>query len=310
VVARRYTTNALRKQVGLGTLKLGLVGPTGGSARRTGAFAHLRGRGFTIAWRDAPRIANWSGDDLLFSARVGDSANLWKIHIAGFDSHLTGNPQRLTSGIGLDVYPSLTTDGHLVFASLTNSVNVWTLPADTNRGKVTGQLKRATESIGPNQFASLSADGKLLAYSSVRYNRPHLWIKNLETGREWPVTNSSASEVRPQLSSDGSILAYYSGDQNGNGSVVAVPVRGGVPDQLCRDCVSPYDISPDNNVVLYRKGAVLRAFDLRSRRDRLFLNSKDYRLYQSRFSPDGSWVTFGAAGYAAPDSLSPHFATL
>jgi eukaryotic-like serine/threonine-protein kinase len=265
----------------------------GGSAMPTGAFPYLRKQGFAVGWRDAPRVATWNGDELLFSARVGDSINLWKIHIAGSDSRVTGAPQRLTSGTGLDVYPSLTANGRLVFASLTNSLNVWTLPMDSNGGKVAGQLQRVTETIGPHQNASLSADGKLLAYSSVRYGHPRVWIKDLKSGKESPLTNSSASERAPQLSREGSAVAYLSGDQKANGFVV--PVRGGVADQFCTDCAALYDLSPDNNVVLYRKGTAIRAFDLRSRRDSLFLRSDQYGIFQSKFSPDGHWLTFEAS---------------
>ena len=50
------------------------------------------------------------------------------------------------------------------------------------------------------------------------------------------------------------------------GRVFVVPVRGGMADQFCTDCAALYDFSPDNKVVLYRKGTVIRAFDLWSRR--------------------------------------------
>ena len=278
---------------GLSTSDWWVVPVQGGSATPTGAFRHLRKRGFTLAWREAPRVADWTGDELLFSARVGDSVNLWKIHIADSDSRVTGNPRRLTSGTGLDVYPSLTADGRLLFASLTNSLNVWTLPVDANSGIVVGQSRRVTEAIGPHQYASLSVDGKLLAYSSVRYGHPHVWIKDFESGKESPLTSTGASEHAPQLSSDGSLVTYISGDQKTNGFVVSV--RGGVADQFCTDCASAYDLSPDNKVVLYRKGNVIRAFDLLSRRDRLFSHSDYYGLFQFRFCPDGHWVTFEAA---------------
>jgi eukaryotic-like serine/threonine-protein kinase len=138
----------------------------------------------------------------------------------------------------------------------------------------------------------LSADGKLLAYSSVRYRRPRAWIKNLESGTETPVASSTASAYMGQLSPDGSLLAYGSGDENGTGLVV--PVRGGTADQFCTKCASVYDVSPDNKVVLYRKGATIRAFDLVSRRDSLFMQSANCYTYQHKFSRDGRWVTFEA----------------
>ena len=90
-----------------------------------------------------------------------------------------------------------------------------------------------------------------------------------------------------------SLLVYNSGDDNAKGLVtpvrggagLVVPVRGGTADQFCTDCDTPYDISPDNTVVLYRKGKVIRAFNLASRRDSLFMQRDGYRLYQHKFSP-------------------------
>jgi eukaryotic-like serine/threonine-protein kinase len=260
----------------------------GGPATDTGAFGVLRAKGFTIG-PQAPRIAHWKGNELLFSAQLGDSVNVWKIHIDGSNSRVTGDPQRITSGTGLDAYPSLFADGRLLFATLTSSSDVWILPADTNRAKANGDPRRITETVGPHQFASLSLDGKLLAYSSLRYGRPRAWIKNLDSGAERPVTSGTASENMPQLSPDGSLLAYTSDSENGTGLVV--PVRGGPADQFCTNCTSTYDLSP-NKVVLYRRGDSIRAFNLVSRREALFMHSADFHLYQHKLSLDGHWVTF------------------
>jgi eukaryotic-like serine/threonine-protein kinase len=263
----------------------------GGSAKSTNAAALLRMQGIEFR-RDGPRIADWRGDELLFFARLGDSMNVWKVHIASSNWQVSGAPQRLTSSTGLDAYPSLTADGRLLFASLTNSSDVWILPINANAAKEIGRPRPVTETIGPHQFASLSADGKLLAYSSVRYGHPHAMVKDLESGREAPVTNSTASEGVAQLSADGSLLLYLSVDHNASGLVV--PVRGGAANQFCTDCDSLYDISADNRVVLYRRGNSIRAFDLLTRADTLFMRSDKDQLFQEKFSPDGRWVTFEA----------------
>jgi Tol biopolymer transport system component/DNA-binding winged helix-turn-helix (wHTH) protein len=265
----------------------------GGTAEPTGAFASLEKGGFSVRWPDNPRVASWSGDQLLFSARVGDSVNLWKIDMGGSDWRVTGVPERLTSGTEMDAYPSLTADGRLVFASLTNSLHVWTLPMETDRETVTGPVRRITETIGPHQFGSLSADGKLLTYSSIRYGHAQIQIKDLQSGREWPLTNSAATERRPLLSPDGSLVEFFGGEPPGRGFVA--PVRGGAPSEFCSDCASGYDVSSDNTVVLYRRQHTIRAFNLRSRQDTPLLESVNYGFAQSKFSPDSHWVTFEAA---------------
>lgn len=265
----------------------------GGPATSTGAFALLREKGFsgTDTW-EAPRVASWHSNELLFSARRGDTSNVWRVHIDRSTSRVTGEPQRLTSGTGLDAYPSMTADGRLLFAGLMNSSDVWILPADTNSATAAGKPQRVTETVGPHHFASLSTDGKLLAYSSTRYGHPRAWIRNLESGTATPVASGAASQYVSQLSSDGALLVYSTGGENGAGFVV--PVRGGTPDQFCDRCATVYDLSPDNKVVLYRKGNTIRAFNLISRRESLFMQSAQYRIYQHKFSSDGEWVVFEA----------------
>jgi hypothetical protein len=129
----------------------------GGPAANTGAFATLRANGFRIG-PDAPRIACWKRGELLFTARLGDSVNVWKLHMDGSRFRVTGKPQRITFGANLDAYPSVSVDGRLLFATLTSSSDVWVLPADTNRAQAAGQARRVTETVGPHQFASLSLD--------------------------------------------------------------------------------------------------------------------------------------------------------
>jgi eukaryotic-like serine/threonine-protein kinase len=270
-----------------------LVPIDGGLATSTDAFSLLKAKRFDgTARSDAPRVGVWRGNDLLFSARRGDNTNVWKIHIDTSTSRVSGEPQQLTSSTGLDAYPGLTEDGRLLFAGLVNSSDVWILPVDTNSGKTTGQLKRVTDTVGPHQFASLSTDGKLLAYSSVRYGQPRAWIKNLESGIAKPLSISTSGQCITQLSSDGKLLVYTTCDENGAGFVV--PVQGGHADQVCSNCTTAYDLSPDNKVVLYRKGNAMRAFSLASRRDSLFMQSNKYHVFQHKFSPDGRWITFEA----------------
>jgi len=264
----------------------------GGVATSTGAFSVLWQRGFTHG-PDVPRVASWHGDALLFVARHGDTTNVWRVRIAGVNPRVTGDPERLTSGTSVDAYPSLTRDGRLLFASLTNSTDVWILPSDTNALTPAAPMRRVTETAGTHQFASLSEDGKLLAYSSTAYGRQRVWMKNLESGAERPVTGSAATQGVVQLSPDGSLLAYTTSLGNGSTGFI-VPVRGGTTDQFCSNCGTTYDLSPDNKVVLYRKERAIRAFNLVSRRDSLFMHSAKYGVFQHKFSPDGRWLTFEA----------------
>jgi Tol biopolymer transport system component len=175
---------------------------------------------------------------------------------------------------------------------MTNSIDVWTVPIDANDAAAVGQLKRVSEAVGPHLYPSLSEDGKLLAYSSTRQGHGYVWIKNLESGKESRVVTHTETEGVGQLSPDGSLVTYVNSGSSTGGFVV--PVQGGTTRQFCTGECSPYSISRDNKVVLYRFGKFLRAFNLDSGQDGLFLHSANYHLYQSVFSPDQRWVVFEA----------------
>lgn len=223
--------------------------------------------------------------------------NAWSIRIDYANSRVTGDPQQLSSGTGVDAFPSFTADGRLLFATLTKSTDVWILPEDTNHAKSLGQAHRVTDTAGPHEFPSMSIDGKLLSYSSLRYGRRHTWIKNLESGNETELIGNGAGAVGG-ISHDGSFIYYLSGaslhgaKDKENGFIV--PVGGGAEEQFCSGCFAPYDVSFDNRFVLYRTLDEIRAFDRQLHRDTFFMSRKKYQLFQHKFSPDGRWVAFEA----------------
>src|SRR5262249_43187647 len=137
----------------------------------------------------------WLGGDnlVLYSAAVGDSTNVWQMPISPRSGHLTGEPQRVTSGTGLESFPSASAHDRLVFSSLNSQIDVWSLPVDANTGKVTGELQRLTDDAAADTRPSVSHDGKKLVFLSDRSGNNDVWIKDLATGKE---TNLTATPAR------------------------------------------------------------------------------------------------------------------
>src|SRR6185295_7141241 len=77
--------------------------------------------------------AAWLPDNrIVFSAGQADSRNIWTIALAPQTWKVTGAPQRLTSGTGLEISPSPGADGNtgrqlLAFASINSNKDVWSL---------------------------------------------------------------------------------------------------------------------------------------------------------------------------------------
>ena len=118
-----------------------------------GTATEVVGRDFFAAHRlrDPIPMAWLPGrDSIVFTARSGDSLNVWQVGISPKTWKITDTPQRLTFGSGLEDNPSIagSPDGglSLAFASLVESFNIWGLPIDADQGRVTGELLRLTQS--------------------------------------------------------------------------------------------------------------------------------------------------------------------
>lgn len=80
----------------------------GHSSVRTGAFQLLKDQGFPTLGQGGsypPRVVQWVGDDLIFSAGLGDSVNTWAMHLSRGSWHVRGTPRRLTSGHVFEDHP-------------------------------------------------------------------------------------------------------------------------------------------------------------------------------------------------------------
>ena len=110
--------------------------------------------------------------------------------------------------IGTGDSPSLAKTGRLVFSSLVENADIWSLPIDASRGQVKGPPEQLTRDLAADYLPSMSADGKKLAFVSSRSGNPDIWMKDLESGKEKPLTNLLRKRVSPRISPDGSLVSY------------------------------------------------------------------------------------------------------
>ncbi len=262
----------------------------GGAAVKTGAFSAFRRQGLSAYMIPSAWVAG--ENNILFSAKVGDSVNLWRVPISPDSWQVNAAAQRLTSGTGLESQPHTGLDGSIIFTGLTENTDIWSLPIEANQGKVTGPMQRLTQDASPDIHPYVSANGKSLVFRSSRSGNADIWIKDLESGRETNLTPSPANELWPVITADGSQVAYRTGvDQR---LVYTVPARGGTPVKVCDDCQRLDDWSPDQKYLLYHLGPPWRVLLLNvasGERTNLFHHA-EYSLFQPHFSPDGRWITF------------------
>ena len=284
-----------------------LIAIDGTSSSRTGDFSALKQQGFSLGFDRMPSLSEWESGFVTFTAALGDAINTWRAPVSD-NGRLTGPAERLTSGTALETSPTLAFNGGLIFASLNRAFAVWSLPSDPNSGKVAGDLKMITDGAA-EMLPSISADGRILAFNAARRKihansgaqesgrsgAPPLFpaetaelqirAKDLSTGRESIVPTVDDPAWRPQISRDGSMLAYTSRKP---GPIYAVPVSEGSPKMIVPgDNLFAWSWSLDKRHLLFDKtDARVYSVDLQTGNQKLFLDKPGFSLFQASFSPD------------------------
>jgi hypothetical protein len=260
----------------------------------TGAMQQFRTHGITLS--SLACAVSWVGDEIIFPGKFGDGINLWRASFSNASWRLRGAPQRLTFGTGLEVHPSAGKSGQMVFASLAENVNVWSVRMESNQARVTSGMERLTESAGRDIFPSVSADGSKMAFLSDRTGVTNIWMKDLESGKERPLTFTPSRKRYPKISSGGNRVAYTEYSKAG-AETYLVNTEGGTPEKICDDCARVWHWSSDGKQILYepfeqggsRRIAVL---DLSTGRKFDLLKHARFDLAEAHLSPDDKWVAF------------------
>ena len=206
-----------------------------------------------------PQPACWlpSGNRVIFSARSGDSRNVWETELSA-EGKATGVFQRLTAGSGNEVNASCASADILAFANLETSGNVWSLPFDLVRGTPAGTAVQLThQPFALRESPSLSSDGRLIAFGSSQTGVSNIWLHDTATGKETQVAASAFDQRFPAISPSGRKVAYSSYENDKRILYAAAP--DGVPEKLCDGCLRPTDWSRDEKTLLTFGGARTRS---------------------------------------------------
>ena len=290
---------------------------TGGKAVKTGVLDATRAAGLmnefqAYPWAILPAAWDAHGNWILFSARNGDSINLWRVGISPTSFKLANRPQRLTSGPTREENPSLAfgSDGtmRIAFASLSENLSIWSLPIKPNEGRVTGVPQQLTHDAAGDFMPDVSRDGNRLTFISARPGNQEVWVKNLQTGTESALTATHALKYEPTFSPDGSWISY---SETPKWDVYIVPSAGGVPEMVCEACGEATDWSDDGKRLL---GNALdgRAWmlDLTTHRKTELLATHQW-IATDAFAPDNRWFSFLSVqagfyrAFIAPVSSTP-----
>ena len=268
----------------------------GGNPVKTGAFAAFAAQNIDLTLPSlVPAPAEWMDDRVFFSAKAGDGVSLWQVSIGPKDWLITRPAHRLTTGSGLDVRPSFARSGFLVFSSLMENADIWSLPVDASQGRAKGPPEQLTRGLAADYMPSMSADGKKLAFVSERSGNPDIWIKDLESGKEKPLTESPAEERVPRISPDGSWVSYGIRERSEANklSVNVIPVGGGLFRNISDKTSQSWGWSPDNKFLFFsRPEGIVGMFSLATGKVGNYLQSSRFPVYHANLTHDGRWITF------------------
>ncbi|MGE5347390.1 MAG: protein kinase domain-containing protein, partial [Acidithiobacillales bacterium] len=179
------------------------------------------------------------GRSVLFSSNRMQPQSIWRVSLEG------SPPERILSGTGRAVHPSLSRDGRrLLFSTLSEDRNV--VVAD----RMTGTFCSIASSR-EDESPAIAPDGSAVAYVSNRPGENDLWLKTLEAGRSGKsppqrLTRLDPGPATPAFSPDGKWIAFFRPFE-GHRDIWAVPASGGAPIPLVEgpwDDIHP-SYSPD-----------------------------------------------------------------
>jgi Tol biopolymer transport system component/predicted Ser/Thr protein kinase len=266
----------------------------GGAPARTGVFARLDRQDLILPQfpQFFPAAMDWraGGDAVLFSAYLGEAANLWQISLSG------GAAQQLTTGPGLQRHAGWPENGRrLVFTEEELNFDVGLQALDRATGAARGPMQRLTRETTQDLTPSLNWDGSRIAYLSHRLDKWLLRVRDTVSGSERTVLSSPVKLLTARLSGDGSTIVYTDADSS---DLLSIPWQGGTAQKLCGSCGAVMGVSRDGRQILYEpiQNEDLLMYDsARQETVKLALRpSPDLILSSSRFSQDGKWVAFHA----------------
>ncbi|MDT4955590.1 MAG: eukaryotic-like serine/threonine-protein kinase [Acidobacteriota bacterium] len=173
------------------------------------------GRYFDLSWTPDSKI--------LYASDASGNADIWEIEADGT------NQKQLTAGAGRNYGPVASPDGRYILfhSNRSGAWQIWRMNAD---GSHPLPLTNGKEE---SNWAQVSPDGRWVIYQHVgALALATLWRVSIDGGAPERLTDDLA--MRPSISQDGKLIAYWQKEQTPNAPwrIAIVPFEGGAPIKL------------------------------------------------------------------------------
>ena len=279
----------------------------GGPAVNTGVTSSFREAGlFTL-----PSGVAWADDSIVFAAAGSTTrgVHLYRQRLSPVSYQAAGAAEQLTVGSESAWLPRVAAR-RLVFLSSRAEMNLWSLSAESTSGTAVGPLRRMTRGPAPTGYLSVTRDFRTLAYFSFRLGPGGIFLRDLATGSEKPLTQAPEGEKGyPAISPSGAQLAFGVRMPSGRESarpIFVADLASGAWRSIGDDCGGRPRQWLDERLLMIERFARLNSMaiiDTETGRQRELLASGEHSVTNPRVSPDGRWVAFDAAPPGAPATV-------
>lgn len=269
----------------------------GGESVRTNAIGVIEKRGLAASPDSFVMPDAWTSDDhVLFSAKLADSTNIWKLDVRR-DGTVAESPVRVTHGAGFETRPALDAGQQLVFTTQTSNIDLWGLTADTNAGTPGGEPVRFSDDGAVDAYPEFIPNGARLLFMSNRSGSYALWIRDLTTGKEAILATSVSFPTLPIVAKNGQRVIFMSGAER---RLLTMPLTGtsttltSASSLICDGCHALWDLSAHDDWALGAKSgdAALIVRNVATGRSGAYVDSPGETLGRARISPNDRWTAF------------------
>jgi serine/threonine protein kinase len=239
-------------------------------------------------------IGGWLGDSAIFSATHGGATSIWRLRIPPTHLAATGVPQPVTAGSGRLIDElSVADKGEVAFSHLSVGVHVWRIDEFSNPK---APARKITQDAAYDFSPFISHNGRWLVFSRGVGTHHDIWIKDIATGRESLLPESTDDKTSPIVDDSGRTVVFAARNDQGRSSLVVASV-GKPTEVLCVACSRATGWFKGSQGVFHEEGlpSVIKLSQLGTRSTETVLEAKGVSLGQASWSPENQYLLFTAS---------------
>ena len=123
--------------------------------------------------------------------------DLWRIRMDASARQLSGQPERLTYGPGVEGGAVFGPGGEILFTDTRSATDIWSVRLDSRNGTSTGPEQTVTSDPAFDVLVRASADGSAIVFASNRSAgaSSDLWVRDLRNNQDRRVTSGQSRAV-------------------------------------------------------------------------------------------------------------------